>query len=622
MRGLLSKMIGMYLLLLTGVQAFAAQVRIPVEDLPRQDVRTSLREAAAVAGVKGPSGLCKAAELPEGTTECRTFELHNPTQKTVRRALFNRSLLDRFVLASSTATVIQAEGGIAAGGDKDTLAAAALFDLPPGTHEFSLFLGNRHLPASQLWELMSESALQSYVRERDVWLTVLWSLAFCLALFCLVFFGSLGFAPFKYYIFGNLGLFSIVIQLIGGLPSFAPVVLGRLVIGLMPLIFALTLTAFWIFLFRIVPTSRQKYPKIYQFAVLQAVLTNLIALATPLVIDDNRLLFAWLIWQLLALCGVILKMYSEMPKPWRVALVAHVGIALPLFCSGLVLLITRLGHLDYFIAIALVALGLYMFVLCAVASFYAKDNAARKGQLAESMALGRSVQDFLLPANGVFADDHVSYLFRYHPYGDEMSGDWLKHWKTSDGASHFLIGDVTGKGPQAALTVAMVMSVISEAILNQEDAGTCMRSINFQLHRMFDGKIVTAAAAASVYADGRVQIYNAASLGWCIWNKGRFSHHLGRASMLGLHRDIQFGHTDLVLENGDYLLSLTDGIVSHPRSLLRLTSRLSAEIKANPDLEILGDLALKHASSQAIADDRALVAIRIGPTALKSGLAS
>jgi serine phosphatase RsbU (regulator of sigma subunit) len=297
---------------------------------------------------------------------------------------------------------------------------------------------------------------------------------------------------------------------------------------------------------------------------------------------------------------------------------SHAVIALPLVGWGAVLMAANLEHVDYFVATALVALCLYMVTLCAVASFYAKDNAARKGQLAESMAIGRTVQDFLLPANGVSKDDHLTYLFRYSPHGGGMSGDWLKHWRTDDGAAHFLIGDVTGKGPQAALTVAMVMSVVSESILTQEDAGACMRGINRHLHRMFHGKIVTAAAAASVYPDGRALIYNAAALGWCVWNEGRFRHHLGRSSMLGLHPEIELAQTWLTLRNGDHLMALTDGVASHPRSLRRLLRRLADELMRHSGLEALGEAAMEHENSSAIDDDRALVAIRIGPTVPQS----
>jgi hypothetical protein len=472
-----------------------------------------------------------------------------------------------------------------------------------------------------LWDLITEDELESYVRARDLWLTVLWSLALCLAFFCLVFFVSLGFEPFKYYVLGNIGLFSFLIQLIGNLPSYAPIALGHLVLDLLPLTFALTLTSFWVFLFRVAPFSRQRHPRLYRFAVAQVGLTILVAAAAPFAFDSYRSLLWWLAWELVQLCAVIAYLRTEMPGPWRAAMTSHVVIALPLVAWGSTLLVADLAYVDHFVAAALVALDVYMVTHCAVASFYAKDNAARKGKLAESMSLGRTVQDFLLPANGVSMEDHLTYLFRYAPHGGEMSGDWLKHWRTDDGATHFLIGDVTGKGPQAALTVAMVMSVVSESILKQEDAGACMRSINHHLHRMFAGKIVTAAAAASVYPDGRALIYNAAALGWCVWNGGRFRHHLGRSSMLGLHPDIEPAPTCLTLHNGDHLMALTDGVASDPRSLRRLLSRLADELRTHSDLEALGEAALEHGISSAIVDDRALVAIKIGPTASRSDVA-
>ena len=87
-----------------------------------------------------------------------------------------------------------------------------------------------------------------------------------------------------------------------------------------------------------------------------------------------------------------------------------------------------------------------------------EENKAIK--LEERLNLGRAIQEILLPEKFNMEWAFVNVGIKYKP-AQEMSGDWIYVWE-KEGERRFILGDVVGKGPSAAIPVAVIIGVLGE----------------------------------------------------------------------------------------------------------------------------------------------------------------
>jgi serine phosphatase RsbU (regulator of sigma subunit) len=233
-----------------------------------------------------------------------------------------------------------------------------------------------------------------------------------------------------------------------------------------------------------------------------------------------------------------------------------------------------------------------------------------KARLSESIALGRGVQDLLLPQCMEDEKQQFSYLFKYAPHQGMMSGDWLNHWESAGGVSNFLIGDVTGKGPQAALAVAIISTVIQNHSREGHDALRSVYAINDVLFQFFGGKMTTTVTGIMIFADGRARIFNAGGAGWFIFASGTVRQHLGRSSLVGtsLHMppiDVE----DITLEDHRLLYTFTDGVCSGAVETKRMTRRLTELLRKGAEQQRLCEEGLAFCDENSCKDDKAMLTI-------------
>ena len=238
----------------------------------------------------------------------------------------------------------------------------------------------------------------------------------------------------------------------------------------------------------------------------------------------------------------------------------------------------------------------------------------RTYQVEQAIILGKSVQDLLLPTAIEGKCHGFSYEFRYAPFKDSMSGDWIQSWQTENGDLSLMLGDVTGKGPQAAITVAAIAAIVNmykglKRPLDEE----IIQKINSTLFAMFVGRITSTITALTIHPDHTVTLYNTGGQGWFLVTKNTARHFMLRSNLAGSHPFILVGSTSLTLGTDDLLFTVTDGVCEGGVGFKRMAD-LAAEINRREGcLKDYSNGLWSMSPNQA--DDRALILLHVDQAA-------
>lgn len=192
----------------------------------------------------------------------------------------------------------------------------------------------------------------------------------------------------------------------------------------------------------------------------------------------------------------------------------------------------------------------------------------------ERLELGRSVQNLLLPAEREGESSGARYQF-FLESAQTMAGDWFFVWEAKPGETRLFMGDVTGKGPQAALAVAAIISSLSgcqEENLSVEDA---IDRLNRRIHGLFKGKVLTVMNVTVIQEGRRVDLYNCGSIGWVVRQGDRYLYVTAPGSQIGSSPGISIRKRSVALAPGETIVTFTDGILEGSRALKKLISGLS-----------------------------------------------
>jgi hypothetical protein len=167
----------------------------------------------------------------------------------------------------------------------------------------------------------------------------------------------------------------------------------------------------------------------------------------------------------------------------------------------------------------------------------------------------RIVQQVLVPAENPairgFAIEAV-----YRPAG-QVGGDFYQIIPTASGGVLVAIGDVSGKGMPAAMTVSLLVGTFRTLAHYTQSPGEILRAMNQRmLARSKDG--FTTCLVIRVDADGMM---TAANAGHLVPYLGGNEVPLDSSLPLGLNGDSTYAETVLALPPGAQLTLLTDGVI-------------------------------------------------------------
>lgn len=253
-------------------------------------------------------------------------------------------------------------------------------------------------------------------------------------------------------------------------------------------------------------------------------------------------------------------------------------------------------------------IGMYLLVMSLaliIGRRYFMTVAIRK-----NLELASAVQNLLLPKQKEGTFGMFQFASYYHPHG-RMSGDWLNFWKTPAGEQRLVFGDVIGKGPRAALAVAAIAAFIENAKEADDDLEALIHRVNTGLGKLFGGHITSTLSAASLHADGNVQIYNCGGVGW-IRAGAKVEYVPMPSSALGMEPRPQIAKRSFELGPGECVFAFTDGVLEGTRAITKLVRALNDKKRGN---ELTLDQIFETATavgvaSQIAADDRSILAVK------------
>lgn len=229
--------------------------------------------------------------------------------------------------------------------------------------------------------------------------------------------------------------------------------------------------------------------------------------------------------------------------------------------------------------------------------------------LTERLALGKAVQDLLLPKNLGGRLANFDYQMRYKP-ALQMSGDWLYYWDLGHERRIF-IGDVVGKGPSAALGVAVIITTIKEAESRQLSVEDCAALVNDRLLDHFGGEVTTTFAGVSLFEDSRLIFYNAGSPGWFLVHEHSGASYIYlRSNPLGMDPKCQLAAKELTFDGSVLFFTFTDGYLEGARAYKRLTRAVSAIAFADLSHDDIHRCLLATGEGHRLEDDMTMVSIR------------
>jgi hypothetical protein len=201
---------------------------------------------------------------------------------------------------------------------------------------------------------------------------------------------------------------------------------------------------------------------------------------------------------------------------------------------------------------------LSLLLVCAIVYAlyrYMVEQGQRQGVMLQEYRNARAVQQVLIPEN---APDIPGYAIHsvYKPYG-EVGGDFFQIMPLAEGGVMVVIGDVSGKGMPAAMTVSLLVGTIRTLAHYTQRPGAMMAAMNQRLIGRSHGGFTTCLVLRAD-PDGTLTIANA----------GHISPYLSGRELaldtglpLGIVWSPAYDETRFQMAVGEQLTLVTDGVV-------------------------------------------------------------
>ena len=183
------------------------------------------------------------------------------------------------------------------------------------------------------------------------------------------------------------------------------------------------------------------------------------------------------------------------------------------------------------------------------------EDRREKLRMSAEMEAARSVQQVLIPeANPDVPGFAIESVYR--PFG-EVGGDFFQILATKDGGVLVVIGDVSGKGMPAAMTVSLLVGTVRTLAHYTESPGEILAAMNLRMLGRSHGGFTTCLVLRAD-ADGKLVVANA----------GHISPYLNGQELalenglpLGLAAETTYAESVFEFAAGQQLTLITDGVV-------------------------------------------------------------
>jgi sigma-B regulation protein RsbU (phosphoserine phosphatase) len=185
-------------------------------------------------------------------------------------------------------------------------------------------------------------------------------------------------------------------------------------------------------------------------------------------------------------------------------------------------------------------------------------EASEKARLEHELELAAEIQRALLPeavqAGGFFDIAAASVPCR------SIGGDFFDYFNLPDGRFAFVLGDVAGKGPPAALLTAMIQGAIAAQVNNCESPAALMGQVNRTLiRRAIESRFATVVFGV-LSPDGTLSYCNAGHNPPVLLQRGSTRRLESGGLILGLFPQASYDEETIALAPGDTLVVYSDGV--------------------------------------------------------------
>jgi PAS domain S-box-containing protein len=189
----------------------------------------------------------------------------------------------------------------------------------------------------------------------------------------------------------------------------------------------------------------------------------------------------------------------------------------------------------------------------------------------ERSRIAHTLQARLLPSR-LSGPPGVRLAARYRAAGEfnEVGGDFYDAFQRSPDEWVVVIGDVSGKGPEAAAVTALARYTIRSAALNDWAPAQVLRRLNDTLLHEVESQFITVALAYLSHEGQNTKVrlvLGGHPLPYIVRADGGVEAIGVPGTLVGIRSDVRLHETQSVLEPGDALLLFTDGVIeAGPRS--------------------------------------------------------
>ena len=222
-----------------------------------------------------------------------------------------------------------------------------------------------------------------------------------------------------------------------------------------------------------------------------------------------------------------------------------------------------------------------------------KKSRAEAEQAAErERSFSSTLQKALIPGTPEVEQGYeVAAIYDPAYTSQEIGGDFYDVFPTEKGKIGILIGDVAGKGVEAAALAAATKSTVRAFAYDIPSPGEAMTHANSVLYsqQMSVGSFVTVLLAIIDRNTGKLSYTRCGHTPAVVIRAGGSEELLGEGDPpIGLEKDRQFGESHSVLHHGDKLVVYTDGISEARRDgemfeIPRIEAVLMENYKLPPD---------------------------------------
>ena len=187
----------------------------------------------------------------------------------------------------------------------------------------------------------------------------------------------------------------------------------------------------------------------------------------------------------------------------------------------------------------------------------------------QATVLARTLQETLMPPSLPTVDGlDIGAAYRPAGTGAEIGGDFYDVFEIAEGDWVFVIGDVCGKGVEAAVVTALARYTIRAAVVRRGGPADALRTVHQVLLRHETNRFCTAAIVRLRAADGgwTATIALGGHLPPVLVRAGLAPEAVGRTGrLLGVTPDAAVHDVELSLRSGDRLVLYTDGVTEARR---------------------------------------------------------